>query len=228
MRLTSFASSLFFAPALALAQISVVADDACPKYAVDIESFATCDGDHIAAPAPAPHIDVLPMQRVPATKRSDGGLHVTATEAQRLLTTYPGQVVLIDIRSQPEVAFVGQPQAAEIHVPYQTVAVPLQWKADSTGLKMQRNPSFVEDVKAALTQLDWPTDSTILLLCRSGRLSAIAADALLAAGLPRVVTIVDGFEGDMSAAGRRDVNGWKNTVAAWQSQPSARLASAGR
>jgi len=228
MRLTSFACTLLFTPALALAQISIVADDACPKYAVDIESFATCEGDRIAGPASSLHINVLPAQQVPATKRSDGAQHVTATEAQRLLKTYPDHVVLIDIRSQPEVAFVGQPEAAAIHVPYRTVAVPLQWKADSTGLKMQRNPSFVDEVKAALTLLDWPTDSTILLLCRSGKLSAIAADALVAAGLPRVVTIVDGFEGDLSATGRRDVNGWKNTVAAWQSQPSARLASAGR
>lgn len=228
MRLTPFACTLFFAPALALAQISVVADDACPKYAVDIESFATCEGDRVARPAPSLRINVLAAQQVPATKRSDNGLHVTATEAQRLLKAYPDQVVLIDIRSQPEVAFVGQPEAAAIHVPYRTVAVPLQWKADSTGLKTQRNPSFVEEVKDALALLDWPTDSTLLLLCRSGKLSAIAADALLAAGLPHVVTIVDGFEGDMSAVGRRDVNGWKNTVAAWRSQPGARLASAAR
>lgn len=27
----------------------VVADDACPRYAIDIASFATCDGDVVAA-----------------------------------------------------------------------------------------------------------------------------------------------------------------------------------
>jgi hypothetical protein len=27
----------------------VVADEACPKYAVDIAAFATCDGDHVAS-----------------------------------------------------------------------------------------------------------------------------------------------------------------------------------
>jgi uncharacterized Zn-binding protein involved in type VI secretion len=27
----------------------VVADEACPKYSVDIAAFATCDGDHVAS-----------------------------------------------------------------------------------------------------------------------------------------------------------------------------------
>lgn len=228
MRPTSFVCSLLLAPALALAQTLNVANDACPKYAVDMQSYATCDGNRSAKPSPGLNVDVLPTQQVAPAKRSGAALHVTAAEAQRLLGTYPGQVVLIDIRSHPEVAFVGQPEAVHIHVPYLEVAVPLQWKADATGLKMQRNPSFVDEVKAALTRLDWPTDSTILLLCRSGVRSAIAADTLIAAGLSHVATIVDGFEGDMSATGRRDVNGWKNTATAWQSHPSARLASAGR
>ena len=35
------------------ASAAVVADDACPKYAVDIAGFATCDGDRVAKPEPA-------------------------------------------------------------------------------------------------------------------------------------------------------------------------------
>ncbi len=69
-------------------------------------------------------------------------------------------------------------------------------------------------------------EPTILLLGRSGQRSAIAADALAAAGLARVYTIVDGFEGDIGPGGRRDVNGWKNIGAPWQARPTARLTAA--
>jgi hypothetical protein len=41
----------------AMAGIEVVSDAACPYYAVDIESFATCDGDRVArAPAAAEEV----------------------------------------------------------------------------------------------------------------------------------------------------------------------------
>jgi hypothetical protein len=36
--------------ALVAASPAVVADSACPHYAVDIEAFATCEGDRVAMP----------------------------------------------------------------------------------------------------------------------------------------------------------------------------------
>lgn len=220
--------ALLAAPAVALAQIQVVGDDACPKYAVDIAAFATCDGDKVAQPAPLStlRIAALPQAQVPAIKQSAVGLHVTAAEASRLRNEHVGQVVLIDIRSRAEVAFAGQPDVVDIHVPYMEPVLPLQWNPATGSLKMQRNPAFVEQVKAELSRHDWPRDTAILLLCRAGERSAIAADALVAAGLARVYTIVDGFEGDIGVSGRRDVNGWKNAGGRWQAQPLARLTSA--
>lgn len=217
--------SVCLAPAIAFAQYQVVGDDACPKYAVDIAAFATCDGDRVASLAPESRIGIaaLPPQQVPARKRTDSELYVSAAEAQRILQAYPGQLVLIDIRSRVEAAYVGQPDAVDIHVPYLEPALPLQWNPASGSVKMQRNPAFVDEVKAELARLDWPEDSTILLLCRSGERSAIAASALAAAGLARVYTVVDGFEGDLGASGRRDVNGWKNAGGQWQARPAARL-----
>jgi rhodanese-related sulfurtransferase len=219
---------LLAAPAVALAQIQVVGDDACPKYAVDIAAFATCDGDKVAQPAPVStlRIAALPQAQVPAVKQSAIGLHVNAAEASRMKNEHVGQVVLIDIRSRAEVAFAGQPDVVDIHVPYMEPVLPLQWNPATNSLRMQRNPAFVEQVKTELARHEWPEDSTVLLLCRAGERSAIAADALAAAGLTRVYTIVDGFEGDLGARGRRDVNGWKNAGGRWQSQPLARLTSA--
>jgi rhodanese-related sulfurtransferase len=216
------------APAIALAQIQVVGDGACPKYAVDIAAFATCDGEQVARPmaASSPPIATLPLQHVPANKRSDSGLHVTAAEAARILRDLPGLAALVDIRSRVEVAFAGAPDAVDLHVPYMEPVLPLQWNPATNALKLQRNPDFARQVKAELARNDWPEDSVLLLLCRAGDSSAIAADALAAAGLPRVYTVVDGFEGDLGKSGRRDVNGWKNAGGGWHARPLARLMAA--
>jgi rhodanese-related sulfurtransferase len=225
IRITLAAALL--APSLALAQMQVVGDDACPKYAVDIAAFATCEGDRVVRPTHEStlRIAALPAADVPALKRSDTGLHVTAAEADRLRQSYPGQVVLVDIRSHVEAFYAGRPEEVDIHVPYREPVLPLHWDPATKKLTMERNPNFVAEVRAELARHDWPENSTVLLLCRSGEMSAIAADALAAAGVQHVFTIVDGFEGDLSVSGRRDVNGWKNAGGRWtvQTLASARL-----
>jgi rhodanese-related sulfurtransferase len=228
MRLQSAVLSFCLAPALALAQIQVVGDDACPGFAVDIAAFATCDGDRVAPPSglPALRIAAMSLDEVPPHKRSESALFVSAAEALRIRRAYPGEVVLIDIRSRIEVAYVGQPDMVDIHVPYLEPAQPLQWNAASNGLRLERNPTFVDEIKAALARLDGPAEPTLLLLCRSGQRSAIAADALAAAGLDRVYTVVDGFEGDLGPDGRCNVNGWKVAGGSWQSRPALQLTSA--
>lgn len=229
MRLQPAVLSLCLAPALALAQMQVVGDGACPEFAVDIAAFATCDGDRVAAPAAAAPMRVaaLSPQQVPAHKRTDGDLYVSAVEAQRLRQAYPGAVVLIDIRSYVEAAFVGQPDVVDIHVPFLEVVLPSPANVAAAGIRLQRNPRFVEEVRSALARLDGPREPTILLLCRSGQRSAVAADVLAAAGVPHVYTVIDGFEGDLGVDGRRDVNGWKNVGTGWQqATPSARLTQA--
>ncbi len=228
MRLRAPLLWLCLAPASALAQIQVVGDGACPKFAVDIAAFATCDGDRVAAPSalPALKIAATSPHEVPPHKRTESDLYISAAEAQRLREVYAGQVVLIDIRSRIEAAYVGQPDTVDIHVPYLEPVLPLQWSPASGSLRLQRNPTFVQEVKAALAGLDGPAEPTILLLCRSGQRSAIAADALAAAGVAHVYTVVDGFEGDIGPGGRRDVNGWKVAGGRWQSRASPHLTSA--
>jgi hypothetical protein len=43
--------------AVAAASPVVVADSACPHHAIDIEAFATCEGDRVAAPEPESTVD---------------------------------------------------------------------------------------------------------------------------------------------------------------------------
>ena len=53
-------------------------------------------------------------------------------------------------------------------------------------------------------------------MCRSGDRSARAINMLLTdRGYTKVYSVVDGYEGDLSKAGRRDVNGWKNAGLPW-------------
>ncbi|GAB4480285.1 MAG: hypothetical protein OHK0044_28210 [Burkholderiaceae bacterium] len=207
--------------ALSQTAIQTVGDGACPLYAVDIAAFAACDGDKVAQPLePDFAIQVVPEDGVPARKRTRLGLLVSAAEARRMLLQHPRDVVLVDIRSRVEAVYVGQPSLPHVHVPYLEPAWPLQWDAAMNTLKMQLNPGFVAEVRAALARRGAGDDATVLLLCRSGERSALAADALAAGGMPRVYSIVDGFEGDVGPDGKRDVNGWKNTGSDWQARPA--------
>lgn len=207
------------------ALIQVVGDDACPQYAVDIAAFATCDGDRVAWTETEGElvIHTVPPDTVPARKRTARGSLVSAVEARRILQAWPRDVVLVDIRSRVEAVYVGQPALDHVHVPFLEPAEPLRWNAASSGLEMKRNPNFVQEVRAAVARAGAREDSAILLLCRSGDRSARAADELAAAGLRRVYSIVDGFEGDVGPGGKRDVNGWKNTGSDWVAVPKVSM-----
>ena len=53
------------------------------------------------------------------------------------------------------------------------------------------------------------------MICRAGERSSRAADLLQSLGYTRVYTVLNGFEGELSAKGRRSVNGWKNDGLPW-------------
>ena len=202
----------------------VVGDDACPRYAVDIAGFATCDGARVAAAggvdlAPA----LLPEAAVPVAKRSFSGLYVDARHAEQLKHDYPQAVVLIDVRSRLEVGLVGQPAGVDVHVPLLETAMPLRWDDDIGGWAMTRNPSFAAEAAARLDQLGITRDTPLLVLCRSGERSARAADELAALGFKQTISVIDGFEGDFGADGKRTVNGWKNAGLPWTGRPIASL-----
>lgn len=110
-----------------------------------------------------------------------------------------GHAVLVDVRSPEEVKFVG-------HVPG-VANVP--W---ATGLELTRNPRFLRALEAVA-----PRDAVILLLCRSGQRSVSAAVAATAAGFSQVFNVLEGFEGDLDADGRRGrLNGWQAQALPWR------------
>jgi rhodanese-related sulfurtransferase len=99
---------------------------------------------------------------------------------------------LVDVRTTEERKFVG-------HVPG-TVHVP--W---ATGTALTRNPRFARELEAKVKK-----DQVVLLLCRSGKRSALAAEVAAKAGFTRVFNVLEGFEGEIDANQHRGgSDGWR-------------------
>jgi rhodanese-related sulfurtransferase len=123
---------------------------------------------------------------------------VTPSEAWELFNS--GEAVLVDVRTAEERQFVG-------HVP-DTVHVP--WM---TGISLLRNPRFVKELQAKVGD----KQEVVLLLCRSGKRSAAAAEAATKAGFTRVFNVLEGFEGDIDEDGHRGgFNGWRHAGLPWK------------
>lgn len=103
-----------------------------------------------------------------------------------------GHAVLVDVRTAEERKFVG-------HVPQ---GLHVAW---ATGTSMNRNPRFVKELEAKTKK-----DAVLVFLCRSGKRSALAAEAAAKAGFTQVFNILEGFEGDLDGQRRRGgLGGWR-------------------
>ncbi|WP_457423169.1 rhodanese-like domain-containing protein [Roseateles sp. P5_E7] len=107
-----------------------------------------------------------------------------------------GRAVLVDVRSTEERHFVG-------HVPS---SVHVAW---ATGTSLNRNPRFAKELDAKVGPKSG-NELPVLLLCRSGKRSALAAEAATKAGLANVFNVQEGFEGDSDDQKQRGhFNGWR-------------------
>lgn len=139
----------------------------------------------------SPELEALEQARQAA---ADSGLAyaggVSPQLAWRLLESE--QAVLVDVRSAEERKFVG-------HVPG---SVHVAW---ATGTALTRNPRFVRELQGKVG-----TEQPVLLLCRSGKRSVLAAEAAAAAGLHNVFNVLEGFEGEIDASQQRGgSDGWR-------------------
>ena len=122
----------------------------------------------------------------------------TPAEAHEVLQLLP-EAKLVDVRTRAELDWVGRvPGAVEIEL----MSYP--------GNAM--NALFGHMVEAVAGK-----DAPLLFLCRSGGRSHMAATALAAAGFKRCYNVLEGFEGDKDASGRRNtVGGWRAAGLPWQ------------
>ncbi len=109
-----------------------------------------------------------------------------------------GQAVLVDVRTTEERKFVG-------HVPG---TAHVAW---ATGTNLTRNPRFARELEAKVKK-----DEVVLLLCRSGKRSALAAEVAAKAGFTNVFNILEGFEGELDDLLQRGkADGWRHQGLPW-------------
>ena len=151
--------------------------------------------------------------KLPREKETTLGLYVTAREAFEKWKADPEKVSIIDVRTPEEYLFVGHPTMAwKIPIAAQSY----EWDSAKSQYPMSLHTDFV----ARVSEVAEPGD-TLMVMCRSGGRSAIAANMLAKAGFTQVYNIVDGMEGDTVEdadsvfAGQRLRNGWKNSGCPW-------------
>lgn len=132
--------------------------------------------------------------RVDATEGAYAGA-VTPPEAWHLYKQ--GRARLVDVRTAPEVRYVG--------------CVPGALNVEWHGTDAQQVERFVQQLKAAVQP-----DETVLLLCRSGVRSHHAARVAHDAGFDNVFNVLEGFEGQRNHSQQRGfVDGWRSHGLPW-------------
>ena len=108
-----------------------------------------------------------------------------------------GEAVLVDVRTDAEREWVGK-------VPGAIAVAWKQWPG------MALNASFDAQLLAAM-----PQGRKVVLLCRSGVRSVVAAQRATSLGL-QAYNILEGFEGDVDGGGQRgNLGGWRQRGLPW-------------
>jgi len=134
---------------------------------------------------------------VPDGKQTKLGLYLTAEEVPPFLAARGGHALFVDVRAPEELAATGVAASVDANAPLFLLS----------GGKMQPNPDFVATVTAKLTAKRLTKDDAVVVMCRTGRRSALAASLLAEFGFSHVYSVVDGFEGD--GGGAPGLKGWK-------------------
>jgi rhodanese-related sulfurtransferase len=109
-----------------------------------------------------------------------------------------GAAVLVDVRSAEERKFVGLVPGS-LHVAW------------ATGTSLTRNPRFVRELETKVAK-----NTPVLLLCRSGKRSALAAEAATKAGFRYAFNVLEGFEGELDEQKHRGAqDGWRLRGLPW-------------
>ncbi len=109
-----------------------------------------------------------------------------------------GRAVLVDVRTGEERKFVG----------YVPGSLHVAW---ATGTSLTRNPRFLRELEAKVEK-----GAVVLLLCRSGKRSALAAEAATRIGFTSAFNVTEGFEGELDEQHRRGaLGGWRVRGLQW-------------
>ena len=132
---------------------------------------------------------------------------ISCQQAWELLQSDP-RAVLIDVRSNMEYLFIGHPVGA--------ISVP--WIDEPDWVV---NPHFAAEVRKVLLGgivCDGSRHcAPVILICRSGRRSLEAGEALIQGGFTEVYNIDEGFEGELDEHHHRSaLGGWRFHGLPWE------------
>jgi rhodanese-related sulfurtransferase len=131
--------------------------------------------------------------------------HISPTDSYEILQR-ESRALFIDIRSNMEFLFVGHPKGA-IHVPW----------IDEPDWTVNKN--FVKEIRQLLLGgvSQEHGSPPIILICRSGKRSKDAGEALIQAGIKNVCHVSEGFEGDLDEQHHRSTSGgWRFRGLPWE------------
>jgi rhodanese-related sulfurtransferase len=156
---------------------------------------------------------------IPEKLKTIYGLYLTPHEAYNLKTAPGADILLVDIRSRPELKFIGASDLIDANIPSRFINTQFTWSDKANTYRTVKNTHFVADFEKLLSLNDKNKDTPIILICQSGSRVPKAADLLFEAGFKTVYSLYQGFEGIKAKTGvnkgQRRVNGWKNADLPW-------------
>jgi len=156
---------------------------------------------------------------VAESKQTEFGLYLTPQEVWDTVNADPDGVLFIDVRTRAEAMYVGMPTVVDALVPFVDHDPFWPWDDERNSYQLEPVQDFIVEIERRLADKQLDKDAPIILMCRSGGRSAMAADRLADEGFTQVYTVPEGFEGDKSKSGadkgQRTVNGWKNAGLPW-------------
>jgi rhodanese-related sulfurtransferase len=137
----------------------------------------------------SPLLLMLCLLTAPSITAAQEPNKVLSIEAYDMLNTVP-DTYLVDVRTRAEYQFVGHPMGAYLF-PYQFLTGEFGKTGETHGyLLSAKNKAFVEEIGKVFKKTD-----NLLIICRDGARSALAAKELLDSGFKNVFDVEDGFEG---------------------------------
>jgi len=151
-------------------------------------------------------------------KQTKLGLYMTAEQAYKHVDANMDKTLFVDIRTPSELNYLGATTLMDAHVPAVFMDTSA-WNDKKHRYKRAKNKNFVADMEKALNKKGLTKKDTVIIICRSGKRSASAANTLADNGYTKVYSVVDGYEGDKVKKGpnkgKRMKNGWKNAGLPW-------------
>jgi rhodanese-related sulfurtransferase len=127
--------------------------------------------------------------------------HLLPREAASYLQARP-DALFVDVRMEIEYLYVGHPPGV-VHIPWYEYP--------------ELTPQPAVFVERVLEEGGGDRARPVVLICRSGKRTVEAGEALEAAGFGEVVNVLHGFEGELDAHDQRStLNGWRYDGLPWE------------